>query len=160
VIELLKANVSNHVVLRSDVVWDQFIQIDNGIKLQISGGPSTLYSIEFTDAVNHPTLKAGVQVEDYSTLIFLYCRVMIAGDREKAIFSAHIGKWKVRSYTADFIRNQSAYGYLFSNIYAGELDVYLQGGSIENLEGYLFEGVPAGTDPNERNLVYCNLING
>ena len=158
VCELLKANVPNQIYLQSDVVWDYYFDVSNNIKIYVSGGPTTNYSLTFTDALNSSSRKGGVRSEAYGTLIFVYMKIYLDGVRDSPAFEASIGKWKVRSFGTDFERLGSAQGSLFSNTYGGEIVTYFQGANFTNLDGHLFAGVGAQQDPNSKDLLYSNII--
>jgi len=159
VCELLRAGTTNMIFLQSDVVWDYYLDIQNDIKIDISGGPSTHYSITFTDAINNSNRKGGMRIEAYGTLVLLYTNIILAGTRNEPIFNASIGKWKCRTFSTGFESLPNSMGSVFSNGYGGEIFVHFQGYNFENMDQSLFEGIASGANPNERNLVYCNLTN-
>lgn len=155
--ELLKSGVTNLVILQSDVVWDYYFDIQNDLKIDISGGSTTYFSITFKDAINKSTRKGGIRNEANGTVILLYTKIYMDGLVSAPVFDAVIGKWKCRTYVTDFERVGNAQGYIFGNSYAGELIVHFQSSAFTNISGYLFEGVGPNQNPNDRFLVYTNL---
>lgn len=157
VCELLKANIPNLIYLQSDVVWDYYFDINNNLKVQISGGPNSHYAVTLTDAINSTNRKGGIRTDSYGTLILLYTKIYLDGQNNSPAFDATIGKWKVRTFSTNFEKIGSSQGFLFSNLYAGELVTFFQGAVFTNMEGHIFEGVAAMDNPNSKDLVFSNL---